>query len=439
MLINRDFALLRIGQLVSGAGDWLFVTSVAIWIAADIGRGQTWAPAAVGGASLAVAVPTVVLGPLAGVYVDRWDKRRTMLAADLVRFGLMAALVALPVAGSELPKPAQLAVVYVTIAAATVCASFFAPAQLAMIGDVVPSDQQTRAASYSQLALYAGLILGPALAGPLVVLAGPAWFLALNALSFLVSFAAVRAIPARPASGPPAEGRGSVWRELGDGVLVVARVRALRTLAVASVVVVGGSGAVNALNVFFVRDVLHVSVAAYGLLTAVLPIGALLGAAASAVVAPRVGAGRLFSLSVLLLGLLVLIYSRQTSFVLAAAVLLLAGVPEAGINVAIAPIIVAATPAGAIGRVEAALGSLVSLAQTASVALAGYLGSTLLAGLDARFLTFHVGAIDAMFTVSGVLICAGGVYALLSLRGFSIEPAPGGDDGGVESVVAGGQ
>jgi hypothetical protein len=358
-----------------------------------------------------------VVGPLAGVYVDRWDKRRAMLVADLVRSVLIAALVALPLAGDHLPRVAQLAAVYVTIAAATVCSSFFTPAQLAMLGEVVPPEQQTRAASYSQVAVYGGLILGPALAGPLFVLAGPAWFLVLDALSFLVSFGAVQAIPSsRGPLAPSSDRAANLRHELMDGMRVIVYGRALRTLAVATVIVVGGAGAVTALNVFFVRDNLHASVVVYGVVTAALPIGALLGAAAAALGASRIGAGRLFAMSVVLLGLLVLVYSRQTNVVPAAIVLLLAGVPEAGINVAIAPIIVAATPAGMIGRVEAVLTSVSGLAQAVSVGLAGYLGSTLLIGLNVQVLFFHVGTIDALFTVSGLLITSGGLYALVSLR-----------------------
>ena len=78
LLINRDYAFLWAARTVSNLGDWVFVTSVTLWIATGIAGGQSWAPLAVGGAGIAVAVPTVSIGPLAGVFVDRWDAYRRL-------------------------------------------------------------------------------------------------------------------------------------------------------------------------------------------------------------------------------------------------------------------------------------------------------------------------------------------------------------------------
>src|SRR5215472_1992976 len=76
---NRNWRLLWLGQSVSLTGDMVFYTTVLLWIATIIARGKTWAPAAASGALIATAVPVLVAGPLAGVWVDRWDRRRTML------------------------------------------------------------------------------------------------------------------------------------------------------------------------------------------------------------------------------------------------------------------------------------------------------------------------------------------------------------------------
>jgi len=69
--INRNFAFLWIGQAVSDLGDVIYLVTLSLWIATVIAHNQPWAPAAVSGVLIATALPTLVLGPLAGVFVDR--------------------------------------------------------------------------------------------------------------------------------------------------------------------------------------------------------------------------------------------------------------------------------------------------------------------------------------------------------------------------------
>lgn len=76
MWLNSNWRLLWIGQSVSATGDMVFYITVLLWIATIIAKGQPWAPAAASGALIASAGPVLVVGPLAGVFVDRWDNRR---------------------------------------------------------------------------------------------------------------------------------------------------------------------------------------------------------------------------------------------------------------------------------------------------------------------------------------------------------------------------
>jgi MFS family permease len=79
---NRNFQRLFLGQSISIIGDSVFIVTVMLWIATRIAAGERWAPAAVSGALIASAVPALAVGPFAGVWVDRWNRRRTMLTAD---------------------------------------------------------------------------------------------------------------------------------------------------------------------------------------------------------------------------------------------------------------------------------------------------------------------------------------------------------------------
>src|SRR3989440_8405558 len=79
-LINRNFALLAIGQAISNMGDFVYATTLLVWVFV-----LTHSAAAVSGVWIAQYAPIFLLGPIAGVFVDRWNRRRTMIVADVAR------------------------------------------------------------------------------------------------------------------------------------------------------------------------------------------------------------------------------------------------------------------------------------------------------------------------------------------------------------------
>src|ERR1700754_1974099 len=92
VLISRNFALLWAGRSISFIGDALFDFTLTLWIAFDLGRGPSWAPLAAGGVLIAASLGTLIIGPLAGVFVDRWDKRRTLLSVVVLQAVVSASL-----------------------------------------------------------------------------------------------------------------------------------------------------------------------------------------------------------------------------------------------------------------------------------------------------------------------------------------------------------
>ncbi len=270
LLINRDFALLWGGQAVSNLGDWVFNTTLLLWIATGLARGQSWAPLAVGGVLAARSAPTLLVGPLAGVFADRWDKRRALLWADALRALLILALVP---ASLLLPAAWQLGAVYGVVVLAAVCQQFFDPARLALVGDVVAEPDRPRASGLEQVTFAFAIVAGPTLAGPLYFGLGVRWALLANALSFALSFAAILRIHTPGPTTAPREDRKHALREFADGLRLFTRSRALLALLVAGVLVMLGSGALNALNIFFLTRNLHAPASLYGLLSGATGVG----------------------------------------------------------------------------------------------------------------------------------------------------------------------
>ena len=422
-LINRNFTYLWIGQGVSNVGDMVFDTTLILWIATGLAHGKSWGPLAVSGVLLAVLIPTVAFGSLAGVFVDRWDKRRTMVAMDAMRAAIIVLLLPLTGLVSIGLHPSaqwQLGLVYSAVVATTLCSLFFGPARVALIGDVVTAAERGRASGLGQMTQHLAALIGPPLAGPIYFTLGARWALIANALSFALSLAMIACVQAPLAARSLAAGaRGHAWREAREGLRFFADNPVLVALTVSAVILMLGAGSLQALDVYFLTGTLHASPGLYGLMSAAIGAGALLGAILISSFAARLNMARVFWMSILLTSLLITAYSRMTVFVPALVILFLAGIPMAALNVALMPLVLQVTPRELIGRVAGVLQPSVSLASVVGIAIAGGLAGTVLRGFRAEIFGMTFRTIDSIFTAAGLLGLGAGVYALFALRGVS--------------------
>ena len=425
-LINRDFGLLWAAQGLSYLGDQIFDTTLVVWIASVLARGQTWAPLAVSGVMIAVAVPTLVIGPLAGVFVDRADRRRMLIATDGVRAALILALLGSTglIGGFHPPIQVQLASIYVVVFLTAAATQFFGPARLALVRDVVPEAARPQATSLSQVNASVSSIVGPPLAVPALFLLGIQWALLANALSFVLSLSLIALVRTRVAAEPATAGTSpSFFRELRQGFEFAGRNTVVRTLLVSLFIVMLGAGVVNALDVFFVIHNLNTSANLYGFMAAAMGVGVLAGALLAGRLAGRIGLNRMYWGSLLSFGVLLLVYARLTSFGAALVVLFVVGLPQAAVNVAAAPIVMGATPRELLGRVFALVQPITAIGGIISTAGAGLLATSVLSSLDARVLGVHIGTYDTIFSLAGVVMLIGGTYALVNLRGENVSHA----------------
>jgi MFS family permease len=418
-LINRDMALLWAAQGLSYLGDQIFDTTLVVWIAAVLARGQSWAPLAVSGVLIAVAIPTLVIGPLAGVFVDRANKRRMLIATDGVRAALiLLLLVSTGVIGGFKPSiGVQLVAIYAVVFVTAAATQFFGPARIALVRDVVPEESRAQAQSLSQVNASVSTIIGPPLAVPVLFVLGIQWALIANALSFLISLSLIVLVYAPASEAVAGDGAPpSFFRELREGFEFAGRNRVVRTLLVSLFIVMLGGGALNALDVFFVIHNLNTSANLYGFIAAAMGVGVLAGAVLAGRVAGRVGLNRMYWLSLLSFAVLLLVYARLTSFAVALVVLFVLGFPQAAVNVAAAPILMGATPRELLGRVFSLVNPIVAIAGIISTAGAGALATSVLSGFHAQVLGVRLGTYDAIFSAAGVLILVGAVYAWANLK-----------------------
>jgi MFS family permease len=419
---NRNWRLLFTGQAVSMIGDFIFDVTVVLWIATRIAVGQTWAPLAVGGALIAVAAPVMLIGPFAGVFVDRWDRRRTMMAADLIRAVLVASLLLVPVFEDRLSVAAQLACLYGVVALASGTAQFFNGSRFAIIANVIPPKDQPRASAVGQTVVAGASVIGPPLAAPLLFSVGLQWALIANALSFVISYVVTQQMRVSAVPQDDTAAKPSFWRELAEGTRFFIRSRVLVALVICIVVVQLGIGAINALDVFFVTDNLHAAASALGTLGAAFGLGSIVGALIATAIGNRINPVLLFWSMLALTGVIVIAYSRADTLAVGFALLLVAGAPIAIVNSVAGPILLNSAPQHLLGRVMAVINPIQQASSIVGMALVTYLASTSLRGLDIRIVGIHFGRIDIIFFIAGVLVVAAGLWVAIPLRAVDTSP-----------------
>lgn len=417
LLINRNYTFLFVGQLISLIGDQVFDITVSLWIALVLLRGQQAAPLAVSGALVAAYIPVFLVGPIAGVFVDRWDKRKTLLRMDLIRFILIALLIPLTLHIQFIDIisiPTKLAIIYTLVFISNCCGQFFNPSRFALIGDVVAEKERAQAAGFGQASLALSIIIGPALAAPLFVLSGPTWALGINSASFLISFLAIAFVRFRSVGHTPSE--ATFRQEFREGIAYLLANSLLRTMLLAAFIAIIGIGTFDALFVFYISNTLHASTATIGILPASVGIGVLVGAILASVSGKVVGFMRLAKIAIWLSGVIFILLGVQTTFWVACVLAGLLGMMQSCLNVPLGPILLSVTPRHLIGRIEGLLNPTIVLGQVIGVVAAGILASTTLVSVHFALGGIHVGHIGLIFIGAGVLICAAAFYATLTLR-----------------------
>ena len=418
LLINRNFALLFAGQAISILGDEIFGMTLIVWVTIQIVAGQAWAPLAISGIIIAGTVPIFLIGPLAGVFADRWNQRRTMLWMDVCRAGVIASLLILPLASTMAPLT-KLLVIYGAMFLESACAQFFNPSRLSLLNNLVPEEKRAQATGTEQASQAIAAILGPPIAAPLLLSAGAQWAILLDVLTFVLSFLAIYAIKVPPVvEVPDTTGRSlqGVRAEFKQGLHFALGNRTLRTLVVALFLVTLGIGSFAPLSVFFVTQNLAISATYTGILLSFFGGGAVLGAILFGMFAQRIGIKRLFTTSIILAGATYVLLSRLDNFLFALPVALLLGVMQAALNVATFPIVFSETPKKLVGRVASVLNPIATLGSLISVSSAGYVAGVVLAQLHVQALGLTFKPVDTVLTISGFIVMVGGIFAAFALR-----------------------
>lgn len=249
-LWNRSFALLWQGQLVSSLGKNAFWLAALLWLKETTGSGTL--SGLMSGLS---TLPMVLLGPIAGVFVDRANRGRLIAWTDIAGGVLVSAAAAL-----FFTLPARtgllLAAVFTVTLGTGLLDTFSQPSIAASIPDIVPKDRLEAANSLNLSVLHAAMLVAQAVAGLLYRLIGAPLLVAVNAAAYLWAGTSELGV-ATPDRPRPPSGQHP-WRrfaaELAEGARWVWRHRGLRTLLALSTILNFLVAPLLALMAFFVED-----------------------------------------------------------------------------------------------------------------------------------------------------------------------------------------
>ncbi len=349
-------------QIVSLLGD--FLALFAVISVATFRMHAT--PSEVSGVQIAYMLPLAFLGPLAGVFVDRWPLKPTLVASDLVRAGLVVLLVV----------STNLWQVYAVLIALSAVSSFFMPAQSVTIRAHVPPQGLLSANALMQMAMMGVRIVGPLGAGVLVAALGANICYTIDALSFVASACLIGTVAIiRPPSPPRGDaGRGRVHallHEMTEGTRFILGHSAVFFVVVAMATGLFTLGCFAPLIAIYVRESLRASAATFGVVSAMVGVGLLAGTQVLRSIAARLSHETMVLGGLAGVALALLLLGGVPHIAATMVATFLMGFAFSGIIVPAQTLLQRETPHSLMGRISSTTMSIVLFAQLLGLLVSG--------------------------------------------------------------------
>ena len=352
-------------QVISLFGDFLALYAVI----AVVSFRMHGTPAQLTGVQIAYMLPIVFVGPIAGVFVDRWPIKPTLISSDLIR--ALLALLLIP--------STQVWHVYLVLASLSCVSAFFGPAQTVTIRSHVPVAGLMSANALMQIAFMGSRIIGPATAGSIVASFTPAVCYEIDVISFLVSASLIASVVIRrPASRqPPGESSSNrihaIWADMVAGWQFIVHHAAILFFVLAMAAGLFVIGCFGPLISIYVRDTLHASARQFGFVSGMVGVGMLFGTQIVRKLARRFSDTGLVLSGLVGIGAGVLLLGAVPHIAAALAATFTIGFAFGAILVPAQTLIQRETPHDMLGRVGSTNASVIFMGQILGLVLSGVL------------------------------------------------------------------
>lgn len=357
---RRDFVLMWVAQLISTAGSSLTDLAAGIYV-----YQQTGSAFLVGVTLMATAVPSLLVGLIAGVFVDRYDRRSVMIASNLGQAVIVAIIPFL--------IGVDVALLFVAILLNAGVKQFFDPAYEALIPEIASDEELTAANAFLQIASFGSTAVGFAAAGLIASQFSISWAFWIDAVTFLVSAACIAAlrVRSRPAGADEDASVSLVVANLKVGIRAIRETPMLRTLFLLGAPVFFSFGLWNVLLLPMAIEELNASEFEYGLQEGLTSVGFVAGSLFMAKYADRLQTGLWVFVGTMGMGISGVLYGLSPTIVVAIFFVILSGFFNSPSAVARQTLLQRHTPRELRGRVFSALFVMRDVIFLAGMAAAG--------------------------------------------------------------------
>jgi DHA3 family macrolide efflux protein-like MFS transporter len=309
---NRNFSKMWTGQLISTMGSALNSLAASIYVFR-----LTNSTMSVGLMLMATAAPSLLVGLFAGVLVDRYDRKRIMIAADLIRAVLVFLIPFL--------VPLNIIWLYVIVMLTSAIGQFFDPAQESVLPEVASDKELAAANSLMAISSFGATAVGFAASGLIASAANINWAFYLDAISFLFSASFIFRVSIKPIQAEGETNAAIVMKNLKVGVRQLFETPILRSLFMVSVPTMLAFGLANVLLLPFALRALNATEFEYGLQEGLTSLGFVAGSLVIAGIFDRMREGAWIAIGFLGMALTFMVYSFTHSIPLAIAFVTISG------------------------------------------------------------------------------------------------------------------
>lgn len=401
LLRQRNFVLLWSGGLISMIGDWLLRIGLPVYVYMLTRSALTTSIMLIIG-----FLPSLLLGSVAGVFVDRWDRRKTMIVSNLLMASGLLPLLAVH-------SQNTLWIVYLVQFFEACASQFVFPAESALLPNIVEETQLGAANTLKSVSFSISRLIGSALGGILISILGLPGVVLLDTASFLFVCIMLlfmllpeETVLMKEMPEDVATVEQNLFRELLEGLQLIFRQRPLMILFIMLAVQSIGEGIFGVLLVIFVEKVLGYGAAVYGSLGSMQAIGSILGGPIIGFIGRRIPAARMFSICACFFGLIDLLIINVPLFMpnllLIWSLFILVGIPGTGLIVGEFSFFQSQVEDALRGRIFGVLQTVQAMMMLIGMSLAGVLGD-------------HLGA-PLMLNIQGSVYVLTGLLGLFTLN-----------------------
>jgi MFS family permease len=398
LLRQRNFSLLWFGGLISMIGDWMLYIALPIYVYQL--SGSTLATSAT---FIAKTVPRLLLGSVAGTFVDRWDRKRTMIISNI-----LLALSLLPLL--LVRSTDWLWLVYGVAFLQSTINEFFGPAENALLPRVVKEEELISANSLNSLNNNLARVIGPSVGGLVAALFSLAGIVLIDALTFIVAASLIASVTVSgKVEQKTDQDEVALWQSWWEGLRFIWREPVITILFVVVLLTGLGEGVFSVMFIVWVNKVFGGGALELGWFMTAQGVGGIVGGFIIGSIASKLPPARLLGLGSLMFGVLDLMLFNYPNFSpgiwLGLGLIFLVGLPAVGFGASWNTLLQQNVPDSHLGRVFGVYSTLSGLLFLVGTSLAGVVGSS-------------VGPIT-MLNIQGGAYVVAGLFVLVAFYALS--------------------